>query len=140
MGLIRLQLTGTMDRFLTFKHLLKPVRFIFALIFVLFLGPVLAQDQAGLSAQLERASANVKMQAFPNPATEYVSIKLETARISEVQISLHNIIGNAVEVESEVIDDQEIRFRVKDLPVGYYLVSVREKQGGASGTVKFLKR
>lgn len=110
------------------------------LLFALSLGTAYTQEQVGLSAQLEKASVSVKMQAYPNPATEYVSIKLETARVNDVQFSLHNIIGNIVEVESEAVDDQEIRFRIKDLPVGYYLVSVREKHGGATGTVKFLKR
>lgn len=104
------------------------------------MGAAAAQEPVSISAQAERQSVGVKVQVYPNPATEYISIKLETVQIADVNISLHNIIGNVVEAEPEVVEEREIRFRIKDLPVGYYLVSVRDKKGGSTGTVKFLKR
>jgi hypothetical protein len=77
---------------------------------------------------------------FPNPATEYIHIKFEQPIAVKSKVTVHNIIGNALDVERENIDDHELRLRIKDLPVGYYLLAVREEETNSVGTVKFLKR
>ena len=77
---------------------------------------------------------------FPNPATEFVHVKLEQFPASKVKLTLHNIIGNQVEIETEVVDEHEIRVKVKDLASGYYLLAVREEEAKYRGTFKFLKR
>src|SRR5687767_6221690 len=71
---------------------------------------------------------------FPNPATEFVHVKLDQFPASKVKLTLHNII------ETEVIDEHEIRVKVKDLASGYYLLAVREEEAKYRGTFKFLKR
>ena len=82
----------------------------------------------------------VKMvKLFPNPATDFLSIKFETPQARTVKLTLHNIIGNSLEVESEIIDDFEIRLRVKDLPSGYYLLAMKDDSNQRSA-FKFLKR
>ena len=75
---------------------------------------------------------------FPNPATEYLSIKFETPIAKSVKVTLHNIIGNSLDVESEIIDEYELRLKVKDLPTGYYLLALKD-EGNARGSMKFLK-
>ena len=80
---------------------------------------------------------SVKM--FPNPAVDYLSIKFETPIARTVKLELHTIIGNVLEVESEVIDEFEIRIRVKDLATGYYLLDVKN-ENNQRGSFKFLKR
>ncbi len=76
---------------------------------------------------------------YPNPAVDYVSLKLEQPMAKSVTLELHSIIGNNLEVESEVIDDFEVRIRVKDLPSGYYVLDVK-LQGMSHSAFKFLKR
>jgi len=56
---------------------------------------------------------------FPNPAVEYLNVKFETPKARVIKLTLHNIIGNPIEVESELIDEYEIRLRVKDLPTAF---------------------
>ena len=53
---------------------------------------------------------------------------------------MHNVIGNTMELESEVLDEHEIKLRVKDLATGYYLISLKDERLNVSGTYKFLKR
>ena len=77
---------------------------------------------------------------YPNPATEFLSIRLETPSAHHLKLTLHNIIGNSLEVESEIIDDNEIRLKVKDLSSGYYLLAVKDESSGFKGVYKFLKR
>ena len=76
---------------------------------------------------------------FPNPATDYLSVKFETPLAKTVKMTLHNIIGNILELESEIVDDYEIRIRVKELPAGVYLLAVRDA-GNSQNSFKFLKR
>jgi Secretion system C-terminal sorting domain len=77
---------------------------------------------------------------YPNPATEFLSLRLESPISHHLKLTVHNIIGNSVEVESEIIDDHEVRLKVKDLSAGYYLLAVNDESSGFKGVYKFLKR
>lgn len=76
---------------------------------------------------------------YPNPAVDYVNLKFEQPMAKSVTLELHSIIGNSLEVESEIIDDFEVRVRVKDLPAGYYVLDVK-MPGMSHNAFKFLKR
>ncbi len=80
------------------------------------------------------------IQVYPNPATEFVNIKFETPQAKKVKLTVHNILGNSIELETEIIDEFEIKIRVKDLTTGYYFVSVRDEGTSFRSTYKFLKR
>jgi hypothetical protein len=77
---------------------------------------------------------------FPNPAVEFINVKFEAPVAKQVRLTVHNVIGNAMELETEVIDEHEIKIRVKDLATGYYLISVKDERLNMSSTYKFLKR
>ena len=98
-----------------------------------------AQPEENPYASAER-DVTKSVHIFPNPATEFVHVKLEQFPASKVKLTLHNIIGNQVEIETEVVDEHEIRVKVKDLASGYYLLAVREEEAKYRGTFKFLKR
>lgn len=80
------------------------------------------------------------MKLYPNPATDFISLKLEAPNAQHVKLTLHTIIGNSLEVESEIIDENEVRLKVKDLASGYYLLAVKDERSGFKGVYKFLKR
>jgi hypothetical protein len=77
---------------------------------------------------------------YPNPATDFLSVKFQEPQADKVQLTVHNIVGNVLQVETEVIDASEIRLRVKDLPEGYYFLAIRQDGMLAKGAYKFLKR
>jgi hypothetical protein len=82
----------------------------------------------------------IAVELYPNPATDFVTVSFVEPVAKQTRLMVHNIIGNALDVEVETIDDHEIRIRVKDLPVGYYLVAIRDEQTNGRSTLKFLKR
>jgi len=88
----------------------------------------------------ERQDLAKNIQIFPNPAMDYVHVRLEHINFNEVKFTLHNIIGNPIPVESELIDEHEIRLKVKDLDAGYYLLALKDDHAKLQGTYKFLKR
>lgn len=80
------------------------------------------------------------VQLFPNPATEFVDVQLDQIPAEKVSLTLHNIIGNKLEIETEILDEHLIRVKVKDLASGYYLLAVKDEDSKFRGTYKFLKR
>ncbi|MBS1977925.1 MAG: T9SS type A sorting domain-containing protein [Bacteroidetes bacterium] len=105
------------------------------LIMLAFQG-VFAQEHDAFASPSQEPLKQVKL--YPNPAIDYVSVRFETPVAKTVKLTLHSIIGNAMEVESEVIDDYEVRLKVRDLPSGYYLLALKDNESRAS--YKFLKR
>lgn len=77
---------------------------------------------------------------FPNPATEFIDVKLDQLPAANVSLTVHNIIGNELQVETEILEDDLIRVKVKDLAAGYYLLAVKDEESNFRGTYKFLKR
>lgn len=80
------------------------------------------------------------VEIFPNPAVEFIHVRLEHVNIDNVKVSLHNIIGNEINIDTERINEHELRIRVKDFDAGYYLLALRDDQAKFRGTYKFLKR
>ena len=111
----------------------------------LFLGALMAcvtqfaVAQAHDSFPPDHNEAAKLVKIFPNPAVEYLSVKFETPKARTIKLTLHNIIGNTMEVETELVDEYEIRLRVKDLPTGVYVLAVKE-DGAPQNSFKFLKR
>ena len=66
------------------------------------------------------------VQLFPNPATDYLTIKFELPHAKTIKLAMNTIIGNTLEVEAEVVDDFEVRIKVRDLPSGYYLLAIHD--------------
>ncbi|MGE0772574.1 MAG: T9SS type A sorting domain-containing protein [Cyclobacteriaceae bacterium] len=79
-------------------------------------------------------------QLYPNPATEYLNVKLESPHAKQVRLALHSVIGNVLNIDSEIVDEYSIRIKVKDLPEGYYFLAIRDEEANFKSTYKFLKR
>jgi hypothetical protein len=80
------------------------------------------------------------IQLYPNPTTDYLNIKFETPCANKIKLAIHNIIGNTMDVETEVLNENEIQIKVRELPAGYYLLSIRDSETNLKNTFKFLKR
>jgi hypothetical protein len=102
------------------------------------LGFAQSRDESGFSSGNNEQARLV--QFYPNPATEYLSVKFEAPCADKIRMTLHNILGNIIEVETEVLDHYELRLKVKDLPSGYYLLAFKDSETNFKSTYKFLKR
>jgi len=107
---------------------------------------LLSAFQLAMAQSLPEGSVSAEInltksvQLFPNPATEFVDVKLDHFPAGKVSLTVHNIIGNKQEVETEILDEHLIRVKVKDLASGYYLLAVKDEESKFRGTYKFLKR
>ena len=109
-------------------------------VFALSSGAAMAQMKEDNGAPFGQRELSKSVRLYPNPAIEFVNIKFEEPVAKRTQVTLHNILGSAMESEQEVIDEYEIRVRIKDLPTGYYLLALKDQLSDQRGTFKFLKR
>lgn len=91
-------------------------------------------------AQAEQIDISKTVHMYPNPAVDYINIRFDAFTAQDIRLSVHNIIGNVMTVESEIMDEHEIRVKVKDLSAGYYLIAIKDNSERFQGTYKFLKR
>ena len=132
-----LHLRDTIARIYYNMNLRKAIYIVLAVILTVQLGFAQGKDEVYFGGRPDPVKS---IQVYPNPATEFVSLKFEAPLAKKVKLSFHNILGNAIELEQEVMDEHEIRIRVKDLTTGYYFVSVQDEPSNFKSTYKFLKR
>ena len=110
------------------------------LMVMVFINFASGQSQPEGVVYAERADISKSVKIFPNPAVEFVHVRIETVDARNLKVALHNIIGNEISIEAEMVDAHEVRVRVKDLASGYYLLAVKDEGSGFRGAYKFLKR
>jgi hypothetical protein len=98
----------------------------------------IAQTHEEIAARINDPTKSV--QVYPNPATDYVNLKFESPIAKNIKLEFHTIIGTTLELEHEVVDEYEIKVKVKDLSTGYYIIGVHDAQSGSRAIHKFLKR
>lgn len=120
---------------------MRYARFVFALLFLSAFQLTWAQSQPETPPQgTQEVNLARAVHLFPNPATEFVDVRLDAFAAENVRLTVHNIIGNELAVETEILEENLIRVKVKDLASGYYLLAVKDEDSKFRGTYKFLKR
>ncbi len=98
------------------------------------------QNSQGTPFYSEFGQVEKLVQMYPNPASDFLAVKFQTPDAENAQLAMHSVIGNNIPVERELVDAYEVRLRVKELPAGYYFLSIKEERSGLKATYKFLKR
>jgi Secretion system C-terminal sorting domain len=110
---------------------------------IFFSVSILTANAQASSEEMDAHTTSVitpPVKLFPNPAIHFIDVKIENLNAADVHVSLHNIIGNEISAEKEILNSNEIRVRLKDIPSGYYLLALRDDKNHFRGTYKFLKR
>ena len=81
-----------------------------------------------------------KFDVYPNPASEFIILESNTKNIKEFNFQIHSIIGNKINVSSNIISNNKIKFSVKEISNGYYFVIVANDKSKYKKALKFLKK
>ena len=81
-----------------------------------------------------------KVEIYPNPSVDYLNVQIKNSDLANTTLIIHSIIGNKFEIEAENVGPHQYRIDVRDLPQGYYLLSIKDAKTNFSKTFKFLKR
>ena len=102
------------------------------LFFLLFLFPILVNAQ--------ELKNEFKFDIYPNPASEFVILESNTKNIQDFNFQIHSIIGNKINISSNIISNNKIKFSVKEISSGYYFIIVANDKSKYKKTLKFLKK
>jgi hypothetical protein len=120
---------------------MRNLSLILSFFLLLFLsGTTFGQNQDVIAYTPEKIDLSKSITVYPNPAIDYVNIKLSTLEASTAKITLYTILGGELQIDKETVNEHEVRLKVKDLATGYYLIAVRDEQLQFKATYKFLKR
>jgi len=117
-----------------------------ALTYFLLIGIASAQasfdGEQGVSmpySQEDQATTKNKIEIFPNPAVDYIYVKIHNSELENVEMELFNIIGNSLALDLEEIEKNSYRIKVEDLPPGYYLLMIKDPIQRFNQAFKFHK-
>ncbi len=85
-------------------------------------------------------SDKVKVEVFPNPTSDYLTVDLSKLDLKSPKIEIRNIVGSQMRLDVEKLEDKKHRVDVKEYPPGYYLVLVRDDRSKFQQTVRFSKK
>lgn len=119
---------------------------LFALTYFLLFGIATGQSAFALeqsvslpNLQDDQIIIKNKIEIFPNPAVEYIYIKIENSELENVEMELFNIIGNSLSFDLEEIEKNSYRIKVEDFPPGYYLLMIKDPIKRFNQAFKFHK-
>ena len=81
-----------------------------------------------------------KVEIYPNPSVDFLNVRIDNANLEKAELMVYSIIGSKHRVEIEKTDAFQFKVDVRDLPPGYYLLSIKDPVTDFSKTFKFLKR
>jgi hypothetical protein len=100
-----------------------------------------AQDQKEVLASIKTNNdPKVKVEVFPNPTSDFLTIDLSKLDLKKPNIEIRNIIGSKMSMIKEDAGDKKIRVDVTSYPRGYYLVLVKDDQSKFQQTIRFSKK
>lgn len=98
------------------------------------------EDDGTLTFQDQQVRTAVKVELYPNPASEVLNINILDKELESTEFTLHNIIGNTIRVDVEQVGEFKYRMKVEELAPGYYLLAVKDADKKFNQIYKFLKR
>lgn len=80
------------------------------------------------------------VEIYPNPSVDFLNVRIDNSDLEKTELVVHSIIGSRFKVEIEKVENSQYKIDVRDLPPGYYLLSIKDPVTEFSKTFKFLKR
>jgi len=112
-----------------------------AAIIALMVVSVFANAQQETLASIQTNNdPKVKVEVFPNPTTDFLTIDLSKLDLKKPNIEIRNIIGSKMAMIKEDEGDKKIRVDVTSYPRGYYFVLVKDDQSKFQQTIRFSKK
>ncbi|MCB2195914.1 MAG: T9SS type A sorting domain-containing protein [Bacteroidetes bacterium] len=88
----------------------------------------------------EPLSNNFDLKVFPNPATEYVMVELQSDEIKDGIIQMYDMNGRLVYNEKFNVTQGPNRIELSDLSSSQYILKVSNSSGEVLQTFKLIKR
>ncbi|MFT4737715.1 MAG: hypothetical protein ACI8QD_001337 [Cyclobacteriaceae bacterium] len=109
--------------------------------FFLMTGAAISSQAQNLTLEAKiRTAPEIKVDLYPNPATDYLTVEFEQSPGSSIQFELRSLIGTSIRISPENIGSNRYRIPLKDYATGYYFLIVKNESARYKKAFKFLKR
>ncbi len=81
------------------------------------------QDSYVITA-VEDLRADIDMSVYPNPTTDFISLKVESSKVEAMQYTITDFTGRVLQIENFADDIEQINF--SNYAVGTYFITVSE--------------
>jgi len=121
------------------------MKFFRYILFILLVTSVSGVSLAQSDGELDRFAASAMdkknvVSLIPNPAIDYIQVKVENSTLEEPRVKLYNVLGNEVEVTLREEEKGVYNIDISQLPAGYYFLAIRDEKAYFRETYKFVKR
>lgn len=116
---------------------LRKLVFGLAILCVSFAASAQSQRLANVSNDNDE---KIKVEVFPNPTSDYLTIDLSNLELRKPKIEIRSIIGTKMRVNLEKNGIKKYKVDVQAFQRGYYLVLVMDDQSKFQQTVRFSKK
>ncbi len=99
-----------------------------------------AQTGNGVKISNTNEDEKIKVEVFPNPTSDYLTIDLSNLNLTQPKIEIRSIIGTKMRVSLEKNGLKKYKVDVQTFQRGYYLVLVTDDQSKFQQTVRFSKK
>lgn len=123
-----------------FNHHIPLRKFVFGLALLCMAFAVSAQTQELAKVSNGNEDEKIKVEVFPNPTSDYLTIDLSNLNLKKPKIEIRSIIGTKMRVNPEKNGLKKYKIDVQTFPRGYYLVLVMDDQSKFQQTVRFSKK
>lgn len=101
---------------------------------------VFAQAQEHVaSINGEQIKRNYKVNLYPNPAVDYLTVKTEDDNFEEAEFEIYTLIGSKVKIKVEKVDESEYRIPVREYAAGQYILIIKDNNTRYRRAFKFQK-
>ncbi len=117
-------------------------KFLVTLAFLAFIciNSVQAQQSNAISRVSEELEKkNYQVAIYPNPATEFITIRSELSDFENVEFEIFSLIGNKVTHKVEKVSEAEYRIPVREYASGHYLLIIKDSKASYRRAFKFQK-
>ena len=98
------------------------------------------QSYYSISSLIEPVSDNFKLKVYPNPASEFIWISIESDEPTDVIIELYDLNGKLIKNNILKRAEGQIKIPVNDLSASQYILKVSDSSGNFVQTFKLIKR
>ena len=99
---------------------------------------VFVEETSAQRTETLAAATNFTVDIYPNPATDYVNIRMNEMPLSKCMIMLSDVTGRIIEMMDVV--SSETRLEFTNLAQGRYFLSVKSQDGKVNESFKIVKQ
>lgn len=93
-----------------------------------------------VTAIRENDISKIKINMYPNPASELVYVDITESKVSDIQVTIYDITGKQISSEKYAVGNNHIGINTQKWQKGEYILTIKDIQGELLGSYKVVRQ